>query len=494
MPDANDMELVRDYARQNSESAFAELVRRHINLVYSVAVRFTGNPGDAEDVTQAVFILLARKAAGLSDRTVLTGWLYETTRLTAAGFLRSQRRRRFWEDEACMQSNLNTPDSGHLWRQLAPHLEAAMSRLGERDRTLLALRFYENKTGAEAAALMGIGAEAAHKRTARALEKLRKFFTKRGVDSTAAAIAENISANSIQVAPVALAKAVTAVAIAKGATASISTLTLIKGALKIMAWTKVKTATVAGLAVVLAAGITTITIEKLSPSHTLKKSDDLWESMDFSKAPIGVIIRETRYSDVKDFASSQRGNNQIIARFIPFTNILLTAYLRNPNDIISYFSPERTIFLTDMPTGRFDYLVNVPERGVESLQEQLKKQFKIIGRKEAFNTNVFILKVKNPDGPSLRSNRSGGGWRFADSETVRVGGDSAFMLALDLETHFLHKPVIDETGMEDPHDFNLDLKKPVTSDSLKAALLDEFGLELVPTNIPVEMLLVEKVQ
>ena len=225
MPDANDMELVRDYARQNSETAFAELVRRHINLVYSVAVRFTGNPGDAEDVTQAVFILLARKAAGLSDRTVLTGWLYETTRLTAAGFLRGQKRRRIWEQEACMQSNLNATDSGHLWRQLAPHLEAAMSRLAERDRTLLALRFYENKTGAEAAASLGIREAAAHKRTARALEKLRSFFAKQGVDSTAAAIAENISAHSIQVAPVALAKTVTAVAIAKGAAASAPTLT-----------------------------------------------------------------------------------------------------------------------------------------------------------------------------------------------------------------------------------------------------------------------------
>lgn len=263
-----------------------------------------------------------------------------------------------------------------------------------------------------------------------------------------------------------------------------------------MAWTKMKTAVVAGLAVVLAAGIATITVERLSPSHALKESDDLWESMDFSKAPIGVIIRETHYSDVKDFAYSGHGNNQIIARIIPFTNILLTAYLRNTNDSLSYFSPERTIFLTDVPTGRFDYLVNVPERGLESLQEQLKKQFRIIGRKETFNTNVFILKVKNPDGPFLRSNRRGETWRFSveESEIVRVGGDSAFMLALDLETHFLHKPVIDETGMEDPRDFNLDLKKPVTSDSLKAALLDEFGLELVPTNMPVEMLVVEKVQ
>jgi hypothetical protein len=162
-----------------------------------------------------------------------------------------------------MQS-MNAPDADDVWRQLAPHLEAAMSRLGERDRTLLALRFYENKTGAEAAALMGIGAEAAHKRTARALEKLRKFFFKRGVNSTTAVIAGQISANSIQAAPVALAKFVTAVAIAKGAAASGSTLTLIKGALKIMAWTKAKTAIVVGVAVILAATTGTIVIKAIN--------------------------------------------------------------------------------------------------------------------------------------------------------------------------------------------------------------------------------------
>ena len=121
-----------------------------------------------------------------------------------------------------------------------------MARLDEKDRTLLALRFFENKSGAEAAAAAGHSRK--RRRTNardRAVEKLRKFFAKRGVDSTAATIAGAISANSIQAAPVALAKSVTAVAIAKGAAASASTLTLIKGALKIMAWTKAKTAIVA---------------------------------------------------------------------------------------------------------------------------------------------------------------------------------------------------------------------------------------------------------
>ena len=254
MPDLNEMDLLREYADSGSETAFAGLVQRHINLVYSVALRYTGNSPDAQDVTQAVFIILAQKAASLRQRTTLTGWLYETTRFTGIRHLRNRTRQQAREQEAYMQSTLNNADAENLWRQLAPILEDAMSRLNEKERTLLALRFFENKSGAETAALLGIQEWAVHKRAARALEKLRKYFSKRGVTSTAATLATTISANSIQSAPALLAKTVTAVALVKGATASLSTLTLIKGALKIMAWTKMKTAIVAGVVVILAVG------------------------------------------------------------------------------------------------------------------------------------------------------------------------------------------------------------------------------------------------
>jgi hypothetical protein len=99
-------------------------------------------------------------------------------------------------------------------------------------------------------------------RVNRALEKLRKFFANRGVSSTTAILAGAISANSVQAAPAMLAKSMTAVAIAKGAAASGSTLTLIKGALKLMAWTKVKMAIVVSVGLLLTAG-TTITIKEI---------------------------------------------------------------------------------------------------------------------------------------------------------------------------------------------------------------------------------------
>jgi RNA polymerase sigma factor (sigma-70 family) len=222
------MDLVREFACDNSETAFTELVRRHINLVYSVARRCTGTDGDAQDVTQAVFIILARKAAGLREKTLLTGWLYETTRFTAARLLRTNARRRAREQDAYMQSTLNEADSTAAWEKLSPHLEMAMDKLSTADRSLLVLRFYENKTAAETAALLGIREDAAHKRLTRAIEKLRKFFAQRGVAISAMAIAGAVSDNSVEAAPETLSKTISAVAISKGAAASLSTLTLVK--------------------------------------------------------------------------------------------------------------------------------------------------------------------------------------------------------------------------------------------------------------------------
>ena len=254
-PDAHDMDLVREFAQNNSDAAFAELVRRHLNLVYSVARRCTGNDEDARDVAQAVFIILARKAAGLHRQTVLPGWLYETTRFTAARLLRTNARRRAREQEAFMQSTLNggsdasSPSaSEEIWTQLSPHLETAMSRLAEHDRALLVLRFYQNKSGPEAAALLGVCENTLHKRVARALEKLRLIFAKQGVTLSGETIAGAISANSIQIAPAGL--AATVAAAAKGAAASTSTLTLANGALKIMSWSKMKTPAAVGVAAI----------------------------------------------------------------------------------------------------------------------------------------------------------------------------------------------------------------------------------------------------
>ena len=284
MPDANDMDLMREYADCNSETAFAGLVHRHINLVYSVALRFTGNSPDAQDVTQAVFIVLAQKAARLRQRTTLTGWLYETTRFTARQLLRTRGRQQAREQEAYLRSTLDDPNSENFWRQLAPLLEEAMARLSEKERTLVVLRFFENKSSAETAALLGIKEWSAHKRAARAIEKLRQFFVKRGIASTTAALVGAISANSVQAAPAMLTKAVTASAIAKGAAASTSTLTIVNGALEVIPWSKAKAAIAIGVAAILLAG----TIAIVAQHQT--RTDDITANSSF---PDGDLIEIT---------------------------------------------------------------------------------------------------------------------------------------------------------------------------------------------------------
>jgi RNA polymerase sigma factor (sigma-70 family) len=260
MNEPDDISLLREFAATESEAAFATLVVRHVNLVYSVALRSTGNVHAAQEISQAVFIILAREVKSLGSKVILSGWLYQTTRLTAANFLRGEIRRQQREQEAYMQSTLNEPEP-EAWRQIAPLLDDALTRLGERDRNAIVLRFFENKNLRDVGAGLGLNEDAAKMRVTRAVEKLRKLFVKRGVALSAVAIAGAVAANSVHAAPVALAKSVTAVAMMKGVAASGSTLTLIKGTLKLMAWTKMKTSVVVSVVILLAAGTTAVMVQ-----------------------------------------------------------------------------------------------------------------------------------------------------------------------------------------------------------------------------------------
>ncbi|HTV39145.1 MAG TPA: sigma-70 family RNA polymerase sigma factor [Candidatus Sulfotelmatobacter sp.] len=256
MSDSPDAELLEQFARNHSEAAFAELVERYIGLVYSVAFRKTGNPQQAEDITQAVFIILARKAGSLGPKTVLPAWLHRTARLTAANLQRAEVRRLRREQEAFMQSTINESALDALWHEMSPLLDDAVDSLGKADRDAIVLRFFENKNFTEVGGTIGTTEHAARMRVNRALGKLHKYFSRRGVNSTTFVIVGAISANSVQAVPPALAKSATAIALAKGGMVSASTLTLVKGALKVMAWSKAKTFAITSAALLFTAGST----------------------------------------------------------------------------------------------------------------------------------------------------------------------------------------------------------------------------------------------
>src|SRR5213075_1484255 len=121
MLELDDSALLKEYVEHGSEEAFATLVARHVNKVYSIALRHTRNAHQAEEVTQAVFVILARKSRQLGKQVILSGWLCRTARLTAVTFVRSEIRRPRREQDAKMPNSLNETES-EVWPQTAPLL------------------------------------------------------------------------------------------------------------------------------------------------------------------------------------------------------------------------------------------------------------------------------------------------------------------------------------------------------------------------------------
>src|ERR1043166_8862389 len=169
-----DFELLRQYAEGRSEEAFTELVQRHIDFVYSTALRLVQESQLAEDITQLVFIKLARKAAALLRESVLTGWLYRTTQFVGQTALRSDWRRRKRERLA-MQSTEPNVDSESVWKEVAPLLEQALAQLRPPDQDALLLRFFAGKSLREVGQALGLSDDAAQKRIHRALERIRDY-------------------------------------------------------------------------------------------------------------------------------------------------------------------------------------------------------------------------------------------------------------------------------------------------------------------------------
>jgi RNA polymerase sigma factor (sigma-70 family) len=210
----DEWELLQQFARHGAQEAFAELVRRHLNFVYSSARRQVGSPQLAQEVAQAVFLELARQAAELKRGAPLTAWLYIVTRRMALNALRAEQRRRARDHAAYELSAMNSVPS--VWTQLEPVLDEALATLGPDDRCALLLRYFENKPLRDVGAAMAVSEDAAQKRIGRALDQLRKFFARQGVAVTAAGLATELSAHAVSVAPPALAGAIATATVSLG--------------------------------------------------------------------------------------------------------------------------------------------------------------------------------------------------------------------------------------------------------------------------------------
>jgi RNA polymerase sigma factor (sigma-70 family) len=248
MPD--DCHLLQSYATTRDDAAFAELVQRHLDAVYSIALRRVGNDRHlAEDVAQQVFIALARDARRLARHPVLAGWLFTCTRNLAANVVRAERRRKDREQDAVAMEETFAPTTTDAdWPQIARVLDEAIAGLGASDRDAVLLRFIERRSFAQIGQAFGIAEDAARKRVDRSLERLRAALGRRGVVSTATALTAVLTEHAVVAAPAGLA------AIVAGTAASCGT--ALAGSIAFMSITKLQIGVIVGALAAGAAGVT----------------------------------------------------------------------------------------------------------------------------------------------------------------------------------------------------------------------------------------------
>ena len=251
----SDLQILRRHVDDRDPRAFEQLVARHLDWVYSSALRQVRDPHTADDVTQAVFLALSRHAGRLAEGVVLSAWLFRATRRASAMALRSAGRRRKHERLAAAMVNeaRDTMDE-QTWERLAPLLDEMVERLGETDRRSILLRYYQRKSFAEIGDALAIGEAAARKRVSRAVEKLRALVNGRGMTVTAAALAAGLTNYSTQSAPASTA-AVVAATVAAPTAASPAVCALTRETMNMMRWTTGTIGAGVGLLVLCAIGL-----------------------------------------------------------------------------------------------------------------------------------------------------------------------------------------------------------------------------------------------
>jgi len=392
------------------------------------------------------------------------------------------------------------------WLEIQPLLDDAMGQLGQKDRDAVVLRFLEGKSMAEVGTALGASENAAKKRVAHALDKLRKYFSKRGVVSTTAILAGVMSAHSIQAAPVGLAAAIPAMAV-KGSAVAASTLALVKGTLKLMTMAKLTTAALIGAAVILATGTTVVVNRVVAQDSSV--DDSAWAQMDtrtLNTLPPAFVLRPTHFATAggRGGGGGAKSGNKMIGRAINFDMLIKLAYDVDPVLVVS--PPGK-------PIGLYDLLVTDPNVTSERLQAEIKRQLGYVGRRESRPTDVLLLTVKQPNAPGLQPSQgrgqAGGGRAraMASSSSMSNGGGGAVrtrsmnsqnqpisILVKNVQGYF-GKPIFDRTGLAGNYDVTLNVTQGAgdsEGDAIARALAEQLGLELAPSREAVEMLVVEK--
>ncbi len=321
----SDGELLRAYRREGSEAAFTELVNRYVNLVYSVVHRHLADRSLSEEVTQTVFVLLARKAPSLMGHPSLAGWLHRTAWHLAAKTARTEARRRRWELQAGSTPTSLVSDTAEA-PPVFPALDEALQQLNEPDRTAIVLRYFLQKPLREVGDALGTSEAAAKMRVTRALDRLKTVLRQRGITCSPAALASVMSEQGVAWAPPTLAARVVASSVNVGG-GLISFSHLVHGGFSIMNGTKL---TVIIVVAAFLAVLSTVTVRtwraERSPAVGTESSPELMEATP-APLPVGLDarLRQTegiiRPFTLQDLEAARRRLREALAVPIPKSGI-----------------------------------------------------------------------------------------------------------------------------------------------------------------------------